>query len=288
MSAPRVAVVGSVNMDLLAATERLPRPGETILGSAFAATPGGKGANQAIAAARAGGDVTFIGAVGSDVFALDLRQALVDAEVDTRFLREVDGPSGIAAITVDAAGENCIVVVPGANSTVADLTPAELAAIADADVLLCQLEIPLDTVVAAAAHAAAHDTVVMVNPSPAQPLPRELVELVDVLLVNETESAQLGADVTGAVTHLVTTRGSSGADYTDGDGVTLHADSPDVAVVDTTGAGDAFAGALAVSWLRGPPAAVPFACTAGALAVTRRGASTSSPTVAEIEAALPG
>ncbi|TQC38219.1 ribokinase, partial [Rhodococcus sp. WS4] len=258
-----------------------------ILGSAFAATPGGKGANQAIAAARAGGEVTFIGAVGSDVFALDLRQALVDAEVDTRFLREVDGPSGIAAITVDAAGENCIVVVPGANSTVADLTPAELAAIADADVLLCQLEIPLGTVVAAATHAAAHDTVVMVNPSPAQPLPRELVELIDVLLVNETESAQLGADVTGAVTHLVTTRGSSGADHTDGDGVTLHADSPEVAVVDTTGAGDAFAGALAVSWLRGPAAAVPFACTAGALAATRRGATTSSPTVAEIEAALP-
>jgi ribokinase len=288
MSAPRVAVVGSVNMDLLTVTERLPGPGETILGSTFAATPGGKGANQAIAAARAGGAVTFIGAVGSDVFALDLRQALVDAEVDTRYLREVDGPSGIAAITVDAAGENCIVVVPGANSTVVDLTPAELAAVADADVLLCQLEIPLGTVVAAAAHAAAHGTVVMVNPSPAQPLPRELVELVDVLLLNETESAQLGADVTGAVAHLVTTRGPAGADYAGGDGVTLHADSPEVAVVDTTGAGDAFAGALAVSWLRGPTAAVPFACTAGALATTRRGASTSSPTVTEIEAALPG
>ncbi|MFE7420610.1 ribokinase [Rhodococcus sp. NPDC057529] len=288
MSAPRVAVVGSVNMDLLTATERLPGPGETILGSAFAATPGGKGANQAIAAARAGGAVTFVGAVGSDVFALDLRQALVDAEVDTRYLREVDGPSGIAAITVDAAGENSIVVVPGANSTVVDLTPAELAAVADADVLLCQLEIPLGTVVAAAAHAAAHGTVVMVNASPAQPLPPELVELIDVLLVNRTEAGQLGAAVTGAVSHVVTTLGSSGADYAGRDGTTLHADSPAVEVVDTTGAGDAFAGALGVAWRDGPETAVPFACTAGALATTRRGASTSSPTLAEIEAALPG
>lgn len=281
-------MVGSVNMDLLTATERLPGPGETILGSAFAATPGGKGANQAIAAARAGGAVTFVGAVGSDVFALDLRQALVDAEVDTRYLREVDGPSGIAAITVDAAGENNIVVVPGANSTVVDLTPAELAAIANADILLCQLEIPLGTVVAAAAHAAAHDTVVMVNASPAQTLPPELVELTDVLLVNQTEAAQLGTEVTDAVDHVVTTLGSSGADYAGGDGTVLHADSPAVDVVDTTGAGDAFAGALAVAWRGGPGTAVPFACTAGALATTRRGASTSSPTLAEIEAALPG
>lgn len=151
--------------------------------------------------------MTFIGAVGSDVFALDLRQALVDAEVDTRYLREVDGPSGIAAITVDAAGENSIVVVAGANSTVVDLTTAELAAVADANVLLCQLEIPLGTVLAAAAHAAAHGTVVMLNPSPAQTLPPELVELVDVLLVNQTEAGQLGAEVIGAVAHVVTTRG---------------------------------------------------------------------------------
>ncbi|MEU2003528.1 ribokinase [Rhodococcus sp. NPDC019627] len=286
MSAPRIAVVGSVNMDLLTATERLPAPGETILGSAFAATPGGKGANQAIAAARAGGRVTFIGAVGSDTFALELRQTLVEAEVDTTHLREVDGPSGIATITVDAAGQNSIVVVPGANSTLTDLEPADLEAIAAADVLLCQLEIPVATVLAAAAHAAEHDTVVMLNPSPAQPLPRELVALVDVLVVNETEAAQLGPDVISAVPHLVTTLGGSGAEYTNPGGAAVHADAPSVEVVDTTGAGDAFAGALAVSWMRGPEAALPFATAAGALATTRRGASTSSPTRTAIETAL--
>ncbi|MCQ4118803.1 ribokinase [Rhodococcus tibetensis] len=286
MSAPRIAVVGSVNMDLLTATERLPAPGETILGSAFAATPGGKGANQAVAAARAGGRVTFIGAVGSDTFALELRQTLVEAEVDTTHLREVDGPSGIATITVDAAGQNSIVVIPGANSALTDLEPADLEAIAAADVLLCQLEIPVATVLAAAAHAAAHDTVVMLNPSPAQPLSPELIELVDVLVVNETEAAQLGPDVTHAVPHLVTTLGGSGAEYTNPDGAAVHADAPAAQVVDTTGAGDAFAGALAVSWMRGPEAALPFATAAGALATTRRGASTSSPTRTDIEAAL--
>ena len=250
-----IAVLGSTNMDLVTYVEKAPQRGETVTGRDFRTIPGGKGANQAIAAARAGGAVTFIGAVGSDMFALDLREALVDAEVDTRYLREVDGPSGIAAITVDAAGENSIVVVPGANSTVVDLTPAELAAVADADVLLCQLEIPLGTVVAAAAHAAAHDTVVMLNPSPAQSLPAELVKLVDVLLLNQTEAAQLGAEVTGAVSHVVTTLGSSGADYASSDGTALRAESPEVEVVDTTGAGDAFAGALAVSWRRARPPA---------------------------------
>ncbi len=158
-------------MDLLTTTERLPGPGETILGTKFSTIPGGKGANQAIAAARAGGDVTFIGSVGSDTFALELRRALAEADVDARYLREVDGPSGIATITVDAGGQNSIVVVPGANSTVVDLTPPELAVVAGADVLLCQLEIPLGTVVAAAAHGAANDTMVILNPSPAQPLP---------------------------------------------------------------------------------------------------------------------
>jgi ribokinase len=210
----------------------------------------------------------------------------VEAEVDTTHLREVDGPSGIATITVDAAGQNSIVVVPGANSTLTALEPADLEAIAAADVLLCQLEIPVATVLAAATHAAEHDTVVMLNPSPAQPLPRELVTLVDVLVVNETEAAQLGPDVISAVPHLVTTLGGSGAEYTNPGGAAVHADAPSVEVVDTTGAGDAFAGALAVSWMRGPEAALPFATAAGALATTRRGASTSSPTRTAIETAL--
>ncbi|WP_422332946.1 ribokinase [Rhodococcus sp. (in: high G+C Gram-positive bacteria)] len=272
-------------MDLVTAVERLPKPGETTLGSSFGTIPGGKGANQAIAASRAGGNVTFVGAVGSDTFALELRQTLVEADVDTAHLREVEGPSGIASITVDAAGENSIVVVPGANSAVTELQPVELDAIAAADVLLCQLEIPLGTVVAAARHAAANGTLVMLNPSPPQTLPEDLLALVDVLLVNEHESAHFGAEATADVAHVVTTLGAAGAVCRHG-GAVLRAEPPRVAVVDTTGAGDAFAGALAVAWAEGPETALPFACVAGALAATRRGASASAPTRTEIESVL--
>lgn len=288
MPDPAIVVVGSINMDLLTSTERLPESGETILGRTFATLPGGKGANQAVAAAKAGAAVTFLGAVGSDMFALELRQALVDAEVDTTLLREVAGPSGIATITVDASGQNTIVVVPGANSGLVELLPAELDIIAAADFLLCQLEIQMDTVVAAATHASANDTVVMLNASPVQALPLELYEAVDVLIVNETEAARLGAELTRTIPHVVTTRGSAGADYAGPNEVVLHADAPAVDAVDTTGAGDAFAGALAVAWSRGPAAALAFACAAGALATTRVGAAASSATLAEIEEAVTG
>lgn len=279
-----MVVVGSINMDLVAHTDRMPAPGETILGSSFATTPGGKGSNQAIAAAKAGADVVFVGAVGDDTFALELRQALVDAEVDAVRLREVPGPSGIAAITVDCDGQNSIIVVPGANSRVVDLTDEELTAIADADVLLCQLEIPLATVTAAARHAATHDTVVMLNPSPAQTLPDALVDAVDVLVVNETEEDQLGENTLARVRHVVTTLGADGARYRGPDGEQFRVDSPAVEAIDTTGAGDAFTGALAVAWHRGPREALPFACAAGALTTTRPGAAAASPTRAETEA----
>ncbi len=278
-----MVVVGSINMDLVARTARMPAPGETVLGTSFATTPGGKGSNQAIAAAKAGADVAFVGAVGDDTFALELRQTLVDAEVDAERLREVPGPSGVAAITVDSSGQNSIIVVPGANSRVVDLTHDELAAIADADVLLCQLEIPLDTVTAVARHAAAHGTVVILNPSPAQPLPDGLVDAVDVLVVNETEERQLGEDALTRVQHVVTTLGADGARYRGPGGEQLRVAAPSVDAVDTTGAGDAFAGALASAWSRGPLAALTFACAAGALTATRPGASAASPTRAEIE-----
>ncbi len=278
-----MVVVGSTNMDLVASVPRPPAPGETVLGTAFTTTPGGKGANQAIAAAKAGADVVFVGAVGDDTFALDLRQALVDAEVDTENLREVPGPSGVAAITVDADGGNAIVVVPGANAQLTTLTDADLQAIADADVLLCQLEIPLDTVVAAARHAAAHDTVVMLNPSPVRPLPDALLAAVDVLVVNQTEAWQLGRDVLAAVPHVVTTLGADGVRYRTHQ-LLQSIPSPTVDAVDTTGAGDAFAGVLACEWGAEPLAALIFAGAAGALATTRRGASVSSPTRAEIDA----
>lgn len=278
-----MVVVGSINMDLVARAARMPAPGETVLGTSFATTPGGKGSNQAIAAAKAGADVAFVGAVGDDTFALELRQTLVDAEVDAERLREVPGPSGVAAITVDSSGQNSIIVVPGANSLVVDLTHDELAAIADADVLLCQLEIPLDTVTAAARHAATHGTVVILNPSPAQPLPDGLVGAVDVLVVNETEERQLGEDALTRVQHVVTTLGADGARYRGPGGEQLRVAAPSVDAVDTTGAGDAFAGALASAWSRGPLAALTFACAAGALTATRPGAGAASPTRAEIE-----
>ncbi|WP_174561840.1 ribokinase [Rhodococcus triatomae] len=285
MPAPRVVVVGSINMDLIVGTPRIPDPGETVLGDRFATGPGGKGANQAVAAARAGAEVAFVGAVGTDTFALELRQSLVDAEVDVTQLREIDGPSGVAMITVDDAGRNSIVVAPGANGSLAGLTAADLDAIASADVLLCQLEIPLDTAVSATAHARAHGTVVLLNPSPVRPLPPDLTDSVDVLVANEAEAAQLADDI-AAVPHRITTLGGRGARHLGPDGGRTAVAPPQVDVVDTTGAGDAFAGALAAVWGRRDDA-LAFAVAAGALATTRRGAAASAPQLQEIESILP-
>ncbi|KQU02495.1 ribokinase [Rhodococcus sp. Leaf7] len=285
---PRIAVVGSINMDLLARTPSLPVPGETVLGSSFRTSPGGKGANQAVAAARAGADVTFVGAVGSDTFALELRETLVDAEVDASLLREVPGASGVAVITVDDSAENSIVVIGAANSTVTDLTEDELEAVATADVLLCQLEIPTETVLAAARHAQANGTVVFLNPSPVQPLSDDLLAAIDVVVVNRDEEAALGADAVRRVPHVVTTLGADGARWRGPDGAEATATAPAVEAVDTTGAGDAFAGVLATAWRDGPELAVRRACAAGALTATRPGAGSAAPTAAEIDALLAG
>lgn len=285
MSKPRIVVVGSINMDLTTSVPRFPAPGETLLGTAFATTPGGKGSNQAIAAAKAGGDVTFVGAVGDDGFATQLRSTLADAGVDTSLLRSVNGASGVAAITVDADAENSIIVVAGANASVTELTEHDLGAIAGADILLCQLEIPLATVTAAARHARRNGTIVILNPSPVQHLPEELISSVDILIVNHTESTQLGS-VTDRVPYLVTTQGAGGADLRERD-TTVHADSPTVTPVDTTGAGDAFTGAFAVEWVLDSDRALHFAAVAGALATTVNGAAVSSPTRSSIERHLP-
>ncbi|QBS43706.1 ribokinase [Nocardia sp. CS682] len=282
---PSIAVLGSINMDLVATTDRRPVPGETVLGTGFAMVPGGKGSNQAIAAQRAGGAVQFLGAVGDDVFAAELRRALTDSSVGVEQLRTVAGPSGVAAIVVDGGGENSIIVVGGANTRMTELTEADLAAIAAADILLCQLEIPLDTVAAAARHARANDTTVLLNPSPVQHLPAELWANVDVAVVNSGEAEQLGADL-DPVAHVVVTRGADGAVYRGPDGRQLSQPSPRVEVVDTTGAGDTFTGALAAAWHRGPEWALTWAGAAGALATTKLGASTSIPTEEEISAAL--
>ncbi|MFQ6396766.1 ribokinase [Nocardia sp. KC 131] len=285
-SKPAIAVLGSINMDLVTTTEQRPAPGETVLGTGFTMVPGGKGANQAIAAQRAGGAVDFLGAVGDDVFADELRGVLSDSGVDTGRLRTVAGPSGIAAIVVDSGGENSIIVVGGANTTMTGLTDEDLAVIAAADILLCQLEIPVETVVAAVMHASANETVVILNPSPAQHLMADLWAHVDVAVVNSGEAKQLGSDL-DPVAHLVVTHGADGATYRGPNGRELSQPSPPVEAIDTTGAGDTFTGALAAAWHHGPQTALAWACTAGALATTTLGASSSIPTRDRIEAALP-
>ncbi|QIS18669.1 ribokinase [Nocardia terpenica] len=280
----RIVVVGSIGMDLVTTTGKRPEPGETVLGTGFEMVPGGKGSNQAIAARRAGGEVEFVGAVGDDRFAPDLRRVLSDAGVGAERLRSLDGSCGIAAIVVDSAGENSIVVVPGANGRMTGLTAEDLDTIAAADVLMCQLEIPAETVLAAARHAHAHGTVVLLNPSPVQQLPAQLWESVDIAVVNEGEAERLGSAL-DAVAHLVITRGGNGATYRGPDANLSHP-GVRVEVIDTTGAGDAFTGAFAAHWHEGPATALAWGCTAGALATTKLGASASIPDRADIERLL--
>ncbi|WP_036569495.1 ribokinase [Nocardia sp. BMG51109] len=280
----RIVVVGSINMDLVATVGRRPEPGETVLGEGFRMVPGGKGANQAIAARRAGAEVEFVGAVGDDLFAGELRTVLADAGVRTRRLRSAAGPSGVASIVVDSTGENSIIVAGGANTTVTALGPDDLAAIAEADMVLCQLEIPVPTVLAAARHARASGTLVLLNPSPVQQLSRELWDVVDIAVVNEGEYEHLGPAL-APVADVVVTRGAHGAVHR-GPGGEHHHPGVAVRAVDTTGAGDAFTGALAAHWQEGPATALAWACTAGALATTKPGAGASIPDRAAIEAAM--
>ncbi|PWU54091.1 ribokinase [Micromonospora sp. S4605] len=298
-----VVVVGSTNLDLVVTAPQLPRPGETVLGENFRTVPGGKGANQAVAAARAGAACGFVGAVGDDEFGAQLRASLVAAGVDVRGLRTVPGPSGVALIAVDRDAENFIVVAPGANGELTDLDDDDRAAIATADVLLLQLEVPLPTVIAAAGLARAEGTTVVLNAAPAAPLPAELLDLVDVLVVNEHEAAVVAgvfADEPPAlldallelVPRVVLTLGARGAAYADRGGVRLEIPAPRIDAVDTTAAGDAFTGALAVGWAeRGGAvdadavtAILRWACAAGAACAQRPGASTALPERAAIEA----
>lgn len=280
-----IAVLGSVNMDLVTTVTRRPEPGETISGRDFATMPGGKGANQAIAASRSGGRVRFLGAVGSDVFAPRLREVLHESGVQTDRLRTVEGPSGIATIVVEQDGENSIIVVGGANAAVTTLDAADLAVVAGADVLLCQLELPVPTVAAAMRHARAHSTVTLLNPSPVHDLPDQLWADTDIAVVNRGEARRLGA-ILDRVPHVVTTLGADGAHHRGPDGSELAVPGVAVEVVDTTGAGDAFTGALAVAWRHGPRRALLWACAAGALATTVLGASASQPDRAAIERLL--
>ena len=276
----RVVVVGSANADLTATTTSLPRAGETVLGTGFTTGRGGKGANQAVAAARAGGRVQLIGAVGTDQFAELLRGGLRDDDVDVVLLRSLEGPSGVALITVDGAGENTIVVVPGANGELGSLTSDDRAAIEQSDAVLSQLEVPVDTVTAAAAAAHRAGKPFLLNMSPIMTLPAELIDHVTVALVNENEAEAFSAQLTN-VPHVVVTLGAKGARYAGHFGE-LSVPAPEVQPVDTVGAGDAFAGTLAAHWISATDAAglesvLRRACAAGALATTVRGASDAAP-----------
>ncbi|MBO0854732.1 MAG: ribokinase [Nocardia sp.] len=280
----RIAVVGSINMDLVTRTNRRPLPGETVLGRGFEMMPGGKGANQAIAASRTGAQVAFIGATGDDLFGAELRKSLTDNGIGASGVRTAPGSSGIATIVVDEDGENTIIVVGGANAELTELSPADLSTIAAADILLCQLEIPAETVLAAALHARENKTLVLLNASPARAVPEQLWPAIDVVVVNEGEAATLGLAL-APVPHVLITKGGKGATYRGPRGELSHPGIP-VEVVDTTGAGDAFMGTLAARWHEGPPTALAWACTAGALATTTFGAAASIPTADRIERVL--
>jgi len=298
---PRIVVVGSANTDLVVRVPRLPRPGETVIGGTFATAGGGKGANQAVAAARAGGHVVFVAKVGADAMG-DAAIASYRAEgIDTTHVaRDAASPSGVALILVDAAGENSIAVAGGANDR---LLPADVDrardAIAAADVLLVQLEVPLETVRHAAAIARAAGVPVILNPAPARPLDAGLLADVAILTPNETEAQLLtgrrGIDDESAAAvaddlvalgpaAAVITLGRRGA-FLATAGAVRHVPAFPATPIDTVAAGDVFNGCLAVAIAegRGLPEAVRFAAAGAAISVTRRGAQDSAPRRHEID-----
>lgn len=280
----RVVVVGSVNMDVVFAVADLPQPSETVLATAAQLLPGGKGGNQAVAAARAGADVELVAAVGSDGNAAQLRDHLAANGVGLDGLVTLPGPSGTAAIVVDNAAENMIVVAPGANGHLTMDSQRLRDIVAEGDVLLLQLEIPIGTALAAARQARSAGVTVMVNASPAGADARglaDLAEVTDVVIVNEAE----GRAWQWPVPHLVTTRGARGATYLH-DGEESVVPAPAVEALDTTGAGDVFAGVLAAGWSTDHHHALRRACAAGALATLVAGAGDCAPFDEAIEDAL--
>ncbi|HLY86900.1 MAG TPA: ribokinase [Gaiellaceae bacterium] len=272
MAAPKLAVVGSINLDLVVRAERLPRAGETVSGARFVRVAGGKGANQAVAAARLGADVAMVGCVGRDEFADPALAELREAGVEERWLVK-DAPTGIALITVDAEGETTIVVVSGAN---AELRPEDVT-LGDADAVLCQQEIPAETVAWAAELAPRF----FLNAAPARVGAPEA----ELTVVNRLELAALGHARGGLV---ALTLGAEGAVLLEDGKEVARATPPEVEAVDGTAAGDAFTACLVVSLLEGRSRdeALRRACAAGAVAASRFGAQTSLPTAEEVEVLL--
>jgi ribokinase len=279
-----VCVLGSANLDLVATTARLPAPGETVLGTDFAQHAGGKGLNQAVAAARAGAAASFLGAVGDDDAGTFLLAEMAAAGIDTSGVARTGRPTGRALITVDERGENSIVVVPGANDEVA------VPALPPAAVLLAQLEVPAAAVADALRLARAAGVATLLNPAPAVRLEPALLDLVDVLVPNEHELAVLGsadALIAAGVAAVVATLGGAGVRVVTRE-QEWHVAPFHVLPVDTTGAGDAFCGTLAARLAAADPldAAVRVAAAAGALATTTRGAVPSMPFAADVAALL--
>ncbi|SCZ77970.1 ribokinase [Acidaminobacter hydrogenoformans] len=298
----KILVVGSLNMDLVATVEALPQVGETLTGKRFDTYPGGKGANQAVAAARMGASVAMLGAVGSEDYGRRLLDGLTLDDIDVSGVAVLPGvPTGTALITVSADGHNTIIVIPGANGAV---QPADLDAAADAfeacEVVVLQLELPMAAVVRAAALARSLGKKVVLNPAPFQPMPQTLISLVDVLVVNEIEGLQLSglggglndnaqagtgphheevmdALVAQGYPVVLMTLGAEGVLYT-GEGLSGHVPAATVKAVDTTAAGDTFTGTFAAFWPEvGLERAVALAVEAAGIAVTRPGAQTSIP-----------
>jgi len=291
-----IVVVGSANLDTVVPVPRQPRAGETILGGDHSLVPGGKGANQAVAAARLGRRTSFVGRVGDDSAGVRLRRGLEQANVNVDHLRTTEAtPSGIALITVTPDGDNSIVVSPGANNHVsaADMEPAKNM-LESASVLLVQHEIPAEAVHAAVLAAWGQ---VILNPAPARPLPPEVLEAIDVLVPNQTELAELAGEAVpttpqeaaalvrklGLAT-VVVTLGSRGALVIDG-GSVEHVPAPSIIPIDTTAAGDAFCAALADGLAQGEDllAATQWAVRVGAVTCLRAGAQPSLPTAAEVQ-----
>lgn len=277
-----IVVLGSVNLDLSATVARLPAPGETITGATLSRFPGGKGANQALAARRLGANVRLVACVGEDAAADEALATLREAGVDLSAVRVLaDSPTGVALICVDPSGENQIVVAPGANAA---MRPGELQP-GSADALICQLEVPGEAVAAAAS---TFEGFFCANLAPAKEIDATVLQRADLVIVNETEAAWYGDTLEACGGLVATTYGSRGASLRKDGALIAEAEPPAVTAVDTVGAGDAFTSALTVALVEGaePVEALRFACAAGAVAATRAGAQPSLPTRDEIEALL--
>jgi ribokinase len=301
--AKRIVVVGSINLDLVAATQRIPIAGETVAGFTFRTFPGGKGANQAVAVGRLGAPVSMIGKVGTDIFGGQLRESLEESKVNTDAVGEVSGSSGVALITTDIMGANAITVVAGANAQLfPDDLDAHIGLIQSAGILLTQLEIPLETVEYLAEIAAHERTPLVLDPAPARSLPASLLKCVDWLTPNETETCVLlghGSQelsdnlIEDAATALllqgsrnvILKLGQRGCYLALSDGTRHLVPAYTVKAVDTTAAGDAFNGAFAVALMNGqnPVDSAAWASAVAAIAVTRPGAQASMPTAVEVD-----